>query len=224
MKTIRYTSILAVLTVVFVGCHEKEPVPTKLSSYCHMIAVSIMDPAGNDLLFPLWEEQWMPEGRAYVYDGTINPERYELEIERPGHSPLKCWLMEERKKLRGPYFLVGNFYDSSQYFREQYGETYDMYVLANFYANIKENGTDVIEMDTELTYRITCPTVFGDNEPHNLVTYWEESEDRIGMSAFPKCIRAVYDGKEIQVEKIPKVWEDSSGNGIYYLMRIVLNE
>ena len=227
------TASLAIAAMLFCACNKVE-VPTpepefELSINYHLIAVSIMDSAGKDLLVPFWEEQWMPE-RDLTYTGTINPERYELEIESPGYPSWKRWSMEERKLLIGPHFNVCNFYDSSQYFHEQYGETYDMYVLTNCLDWGKGiRPEDVLTLARELTYRITCPTVFGDYKSHELVTYWEESEDRLtATAALPRCTRAIYDGKEIQVEKITQVWsENSSWNYLweqFYLMRIVLDE
>ena len=94
------------------------------------------------------------------------------------------------------------------------------------------------DLQNQLTYKITCPTVFGDNSVHEIVTCWiddpavaykkdpghvYDSEGHRIMQQTPQCTSATFDGKEILVKKIVFT-QDMKGKEYYsYFLDIVLD-
>ena len=57
---------------------------------------------------------------------------------------------------------------------------------------------DYVEPQEKLTYKITCPYIFGDNEIHVITTYWKkELGESILHSYYPECYMVEFDGKVI---------------------------
>lgn len=55
----------------------------------------------------------------------------------------------------------------------------------------------------DLTLKITCPTIFGDNEIHEFATCWEEGDERRGEEWLAKCTKLVFEGHEyVPVKKV----------------------
>ena len=57
---------------------------------------------------------------------------------------------------------------------------------------------DYVEPQEKLTYKITCPHIFGDNEIHVITTYWkQELGEIISHTYYPECYMVEFDGKAI---------------------------
>lgn len=58
--------------------------------------------------------------------------------------------------------------------------------------------TGIVGPQDKLTYEITCPHIFGDNEVHVITTYWkEELGEKMSATYFPECYKVEFDGKVI---------------------------
>lgn len=58
--------------------------------------------------------------------------------------------------------------------------------------------TGIVNPQDKLTYEITCPHIFGDNEIHVITTYWKKDlGEKISTTYFPECYKVEFDGKEI---------------------------
>ena len=65
-----------------------------------------------------------------------------------------------------------------------------------YYLDLDENSrldTDCCSTDRKIIFKLTCPSLFGDENSHEIVTQWNESDVEHAM----KCYRIVFDGKEI---------------------------
>lgn len=186
MRTIRYALVLGLLFVFISGCTVLDTLPPYY--YYQFIGIGIADSSGNDLVAPLGDEQWIPVNeRSTKWHGTINPERYDLSIVSD-NTVWKEQKMEERERLKGPYFWM-----------EENSEDYAGYLLMNVYMNVSEKES--FKLDNQLTYRFTCPEIFGDDAEHIIETYWYAKE-RTGHSTFLGCTKAVFEGKELAIEKM----------------------
>ena len=57
--------------------------------------------------------------------------------------------------------------------------------------------TGLVEPQDKLTYQITCPYIFGDDEVHTITTYWKELGDKIQNTYFGECYKVEFDGQTI---------------------------
>lgn len=58
--------------------------------------------------------------------------------------------------------------------------------------------TNCVEPQDKVTYHLTCPHIFGDNETHVITTYWKEDlGEKITSTYYPECYKVEFDGKEI---------------------------
>lgn len=190
MKTLmHYFIVMVIMASIAVGCIVRDyPGPYM---YKHFFAISITDASGHDLVASLGDEQWIPPGEHTTqWTGNINPKRYDLSIVRSDKTVWAAQDMEERQALKGPFFKIGQKIDESH--------PLDGYLLFNAYYHI--TPTDAIDLERQLTYRFTCPEIFGDDAEHDIETFWE-ADGRTGIYTYPKCIKAFFEGKEIAVEK-----------------------
>ncbi len=224
MKTINKVILLALLSIVMASCGKLAP-GGKLqdSSYKYLISISFTDNANKDLVAPLGDERWKPANDHSYWYGEINPDMYGLDISLSNqlhefqyiNSPKPVF---ERKT--GPYFKMAkydnNYQLTSNFGQEVYTEGDGKYYLSNEYGTpichyADDNYDRIIEepIQDHITYKISCPTIFGDNSVHELVAYWAEDpdnsydpQDARTWYLYPKCIKASFDGKEIAVKRV----------------------
>ena len=78
-----------------------------------------------------------------------------------------------------------------------------------------------------LTYSIKFPTIFGDDKVHEIVTYW--GDDPIVSSAneeaslMPECTKAIFNGKELAINKVAHYSTSREGSYYIYCIDIVLD-
>ena len=106
-------------------------------------------------------------------EGYINPDEYTLKViwEDP------CWLATGAHSSR-----LGIWKYESRYIMSVTVDT-------GFYE-----GCDAL--NRKLVFQFTCPYVFGDNEVHNIVTFWKRKRSNRPTSDNP-CYRIEFDGKVI---------------------------
>ncbi|MBP1631432.1 MAG: hypothetical protein H6Q15_2325 [Bacteroidetes bacterium] len=85
------------------------------------------------------------------------------------------------------------------------------YLTKNLNVSIREDRPE----ERKLTYRLQCPHVFGDNDVHYIVTYWDIPKDKKGLEYYAKCTLIEYGGNKI----MPHIDEDER----FYIATIILN-
>lgn len=221
MKTLHYSFLLATIVVLISGC-GKEIEPSSEGSISpvddYILFISFKDASGNDLVAPLGEEKWNNPGDISYWSGEINPDKYNLNIvssspsvptSNPNYIPANT----------RPYFLMDKFDENYKYKEEGDGIWY----LSN---ETHWNGRSGIQ--EYLTYKITCPTIFGDSSIHELVTWWdkdplvaEHTKDRKTGALYPECKKATFDGKDYSVKQVKL--ENGSWTFYGYFIDIVLD-
>lgn len=180
-------------------------------SYRYYLSISIKDATGRDLVAPLSDDQWMPEGDSY-WTGNINPERYTFDIKLSNPDE---WISRR-------YIGKGNY---SPKFMLVHSDGTDNYWLFSDCANLRKNG-----IQNPLLFCVTCPTIFGENSVHEIATYWDEDpaipadeRDAVRGALYPECIKALFDGKEVIVKK--SLYQHTEQRDYYnYLIEIKLDK
>ena len=163
--------------------------------YQHSLYLNFQDASGNDLL----------EGSEFIWDSEfgmrdpVKPEFYTLDIIFEDGIP-NPWKPEPK-----PYVIYDVNYprlylaktitpleslEKSLWFETQ------SYKFTGF-AEALLYGWDIEYCDfaEKIIFRLTCPYIFGDNEAHDIVTWWELHE------YYTECYRVEYGGKEFPVEE-----------------------
>ena len=177
----------------------------------YMIAIGFRDASGNDLVAPLEAERWIPKGDA-VWWGGINPAKYNLDIILP--NPHDSWdnSIYNFRATNGftpdvnkPSLTMKKYderYNCTSSFGAQYQEGDGNWYLINTFISPAMNG-----IQNYLTYKITCPTIFGDNSVHELIVMWNSDshvsdKDRNSGDLFPEATNATFEGKTVSINKL----------------------
>jgi hypothetical protein len=202
MKTLHYTFFLASIAIILSCCTKTDEPSSGFpdpSVDVYFLSISFKDGSGNDLVAPLGDEKWKQPGDISYWSGEINPDRYNLDI--VSSSPLETTSHPNHIPANTrPYFLMDKFDENYKIIEEGDGIWY----LSN---ETQWNGRSGIQ--EYLTYKITCPTIFGDSSIHELVAWWdkdpfvaEHSKDRNTGALYPECKKATFDGKDYSVKQV----------------------
>lgn len=175
MKTLLKTCVLALIAVGIWSCNqggEADPI-----FYDYVLNLSFQDTSGNDLVLGLEND---PESGAltndlYVLDFVVSEpcSNWDNSIyntpARPGFTP----------DVNRPVIQIQR-YNGENYLHNKFG--------------IPMGGCPPQKM---LTYKLKCPHVFKDNETHEIVAYWDISNDPQKGQIFGKCIRIEFEGQVI---------------------------
>jgi hypothetical protein len=161
-----------------------------ISLYKYQLALSFQDASGNDLVKGI-ELKEDPGG----FSSTVRSDLYVLDVilyeqcenwdnriynvpARPGMTP----------DVQRPYMQAREGNDGYYYLANRFGYTAD--------------GCPAQEI---LTYKLTCPYLFGDEEIHEFVTYWDVPEEREWHGVYAKCYLIEYEGKAITPVRMDEV-------------------
>ena len=241
MKTTQFIGFIIILFLPFSGCSKVDMgVSASFPDHYHYywLTISFRDAAGKDLIVPLAEEKWkMEEDKdLQVWPGTINPERYNLDIVLS--NPHQSWdntiynfkaTKEFIPDIYRPYFTIAKFNEQfigtltycgeEDSIQDGYCYLFSQFILPAI------NG-----VQEYLTYKITCPTLFGDNSIHEIVTFWNKNQlaaqqiiNKQMGDLYPECIKAFFDGNEVSVKKAV-VHSTNTKDYYSYFIDIVLDK
>jgi hypothetical protein len=195
--------------------------------YGYSISISFIDASGNDLVKGLEvyeqgtivERRWEngTSGGELDISGRVKRELYTLETVFPDGIP------DPSKPQSNPYAILEipfpTLYYSPIYLNYATAETMDDY---NYFL-MGASSYKRYDFPEKIIIRFTCPHVFGDNEAHDIVTYWKLHVDKIYVdkqlwidlnnprykvgdyieNIYPKCSRLEYGGKEFIINSDP---------------------
>ena len=230
MKRFKQLLLLTILSITVTACGQDslEPetgdtiVGVTGTAYNYCVTISFTDAAGNDLVAPLGTDRWKNPNSSAYWHGSINPEKYALEIVLSDPS--------DRHRIpnpnvvydkRIPYFMMAKYdsnYQCTSHFGAEYTEGEGKYYLSCVWRTSVYNRydwdnlmwVDYNPVQDYITYHIACPTIFGDESVHTLVTYWDadlcsitfDQKDARTWSQYPSCTKAYFDGEEVPVETV----------------------
>lgn len=155
--------------------------------YKYNLSINFKDTDDIDLVMPLGEEYYKSENSS-AWKNEVNPEEYFLDIiiDNPNE-----------KSVRREIAVSVSQYDE-QYNRKgtnKYGkyEGDGTWYLENYFTEVLLLSKDIPYY--ALTYRIQCPSIFGDESFHEIKTWWQKGL-RSGHEQYLTCIRATFDGNE----------------------------
>jgi len=146
------------------------------SYYMHFLFLSFQDNYGNDLVKGIEFNLMQPNA------GPVTPNTYTLNALFPDGTP-KPPIHDIMGFNDGKLFEDG--FSRLSFSNSSYKEIYDArgnLVKYPFVENI--------------TYKLKCPYIFGDDEEHDIVTWWElKAQNDIGAQECALCCRIEFDGK-----------------------------
>ena len=162
MRTIQLISVL-LLAVTLSSCRLIVP---DIPHYNHYLFLNIRDASGVDLVKQLAlheanrEDFVSPNSLGH---SSINPELYALEA-------------EFADKMLDPIWRYNNDPDIVGYVRKDAPCLEFVNKEGVYYLTFHPRGSYGRKERTPpaqwITYRLTCPTIFGDNEAHEIKTFW----------------------------------------------------
>ena len=199
--------LVAMLTVaVAMSCNSalesEEPIaPSGLpaTSYIHILYLSFQDASGNDLVkgieFNAWDRINGVEitGREEDMGGAVKPELYSLEYvyedrnqdpskqRHSGNHPITA--LNKGVGLNEAYPEVNSAYDYLQFYTHS---------TNSLYYEIFEGRNVKVPFAENITIKLKCHYLFGDNVVHEIVTLWEKPT----IGVYSKCYRIKFGGKE----------------------------
>lgn len=223
MKTLKFTGLLLSVLIInscAKTIKEVEVEEEKFSAhngfYIHRFFLSFQDASGNDLVKGIGVDTVS----ANVFlagdpaGGNVSPYLYTLEIDFEDGIP-------NISKPSSIYYSEAvttnynnNIYNNSYYkpfpmyllkaeaFEWQYPDVaidgnYDylrFYILGSPVYNGYENNNDKkIPFSEKITFTLKCPHLFGDNEAHEIITWWKPNEERVFYTI---CYRIEFGGKK----------------------------
>ena len=189
MKTLKFT-VLILTMLTLNGCNKDEGSSKgEIGNYQHMLWLSFQDASGNDLIEG---SEFISTKDVKLHD-TIPPEYYTLEYVyekgipnpwKPDHNPNaiynvrypRLYLAEMIPQLPLNHNYNYLWFDAKSVYPDYFAE--------------------------KIIFRLACPYIFGDNEAHDIVTWWERYKYANGDSSiYGVCYRIEYDDKEFTVEE-----------------------
>lgn len=83
-----------------------------------------------------------------------------------------------------------------------------------------------------MTFKIKCPTIFGDNSVHEVLTRWKEGDTKKGEEWLAVCTKVLFEDQEYDPEifvdtiiyELQDPYEDVIVEKLFYHINIVLDE
>ncbi|MBO4764289.1 MAG: hypothetical protein J5508_01085 [Bacteroidales bacterium] len=198
MKAMKYILLLNMICMSAIACNpylepDNEVLLSERGGYMHFLAISFCDKNGNDQVSPLGEERYKRNKYNGEWSGDINPDKYDLTIvlSKPTSSSTdSCHSTKPGYDNPKPFFRMSKI-DDIYYLINEINLLRYRYVDANHDALVENPRQEYI------TYKIICPTIFGDEASHELVAYWDG--DAAGGWIEMHCIKALFDDKECDI-------------------------
>jgi hypothetical protein len=192
----------------------------------HLLWLGFQDASGNNLLkgigYDIWKDgEYVTATKEDPESGIIKPELYTLEYIypdgipnpwKPGPAPMinvdgvwiPTYILDERHpeiylnsknelqlygKNRSEYYEYLEQQLSGEYLEQQLSD--DTYL----WFNTKSHRDS--EFPEQITIRLTCSYLFGDNEAHDIITWWKP------VATFQtSCYRVEFEGKGYEMSGI----------------------
>ena len=256
MKTIKNSALFAASIIILSACDGlgSQAVSEWIPSWHYELYINFRSTDGNDLVAPLGIERYktpveIAKGTNH-WGGQINPDKYSLEIIVP--NPPSWWDNTIYNTRAYPGYLPDVHHPRLETFKydanhnntsygpglaSEDGDGY-YYLITRFgllaYREWYEDGECVDKEETKLqdylTYQFKCPTIFGDEEIHELKAWWKytPSENTSQYrSRYPECVRIEFGGKEYTPAKVLTQYinlQEEDIDTYRYFIDIVLNK
>ena len=149
----------------------------EMLSYDYYLKLSFQDVSGNDLVKgidsdEMWGQHGIVTSEEDAIVGIVKPDLYKLDI-----------IFQKPELYFGKNILNGVIKDNELGFEKREGYSY---------LGLRISSRRNKPPETKITFRLTCPYVFGDDVEHDIVTYWKRNDNRYSQL----CHRIEFEGKE----------------------------
>lgn len=184
MDVIKKISILVFVVVSLTGCdkfvalfhRDSEP-----ETHGYYLALIFENSSGENLAESIELSNCDYDLNGQIQWGMIDSDLYTLEIFPKNYI--------DGEEFEGPDLYPAVYVKEMEVKRFETGLSFIIY----FYRSKKDNNV------RKLTYKLKCPHIFGDEETHELVSYWNLTDDK-----YAKCYLIEFNGQEIT----PKALDD----------------
>jgi len=207
MKTLKLTVLLLATVLIMNGCSNKENLICCLNPfYQHLIWLSFQDASGNDLVKGIGFDTWNSEigglvtGKEGDGGGPVKREFYTLEyvyedgIPNPWKPEPKPWVIYD---VRYPeialHEIMPSEFNANPNYNYLWFETSSYKFTGGPEALLYGHKIEDCDFAEKIIFRLTCPYLFGNDEAHDIITWWELKK---GIRN-PLCYRIEFDGKKI---------------------------
>ena len=183
-NVIKKISILVFVVVSLTGCdkfvalfhRDSEP-----ETHGYYLALIFENSSGENLAESIELSNCDYDLNGQIQWGMIDSDLYTLEIFPKNYI--------DGEEFEGPDLYPAVYVKEMEVKRFETGLSFIIY----FYRSKKDNNV------RKLTYKLKCPHIFGDEETHELVSYWNLTDDK-----YAKCYLIEFNGQEIT----PKALDD----------------
>ena len=168
---------------VFPGCNLSFEPAAHADDPCDAYGIQIIfkDKSENDLV-SLVKDDWTID-----HWGLVNPDLYNLEIKKTRPDE---WIRRTYSEFGGysPVFSISKIPNE-----DEIVSLYNITTLLSWYG-----------WQDKLTYRITCPTIFGDSLSHDIEAFFGKDPYvyRRTILTYPECTKVLFEGKEFPVKSV----------------------
>ena len=169
-------------------------------AFDHRVFFSFQDSSGNDLVkgleYDWWRSDLYPDEPEQV---VVNSDLYTLDISfsdpymDPGYYPY-CPKFIDGLALGIRYEVM--------HMPEMIIRKVDGYQYISF-AAVRSGNYDGIDIPREIIFKLTCPHIFGDDNPREIITTWIDTRHTI-YSGELFCEYVEFDGKKYITDKSAK--------------------
>lgn len=190
MKTFRILGLLVLSAIGLSSCdwlfgHE-EP---EYDYIVYNLALGFRDASGNDLVKGIGLKDWQPgASMENAQWGSVDDDLYKLDIivSEPCHDWSNDTYDTPSQPGIGSVDVKRPNWNIDHYDK-------DYYLQNRFTLPV-----NACPEEKKLTYKLICPYVFGDDEVHELITYWDiPKEKTTSHEYFAQCVRIEFKGYEI---------------------------
>ena len=179
MKSLKIITLLIVVAATLCNCsvNNKNGPAVNIhdSFYYHLLLLSFQDASGTDLI------KGIEFDRLQLYAGTVRSD-YTLNAVYPDGitNPVPYYTIDNNEGI-----LFEDDKDHLSFASTSYKVRYD------------SRGIEIKEPFVEkIIYKLRCPYIFGDDETHEIVTWWEaKTEYDYGKLEYALCCRIEFNGK-----------------------------
>jgi len=234
MKAFRFTFMLALAALSLTSCDFFSPImPTSTKTYYYFLHLSFKDKAGNELIAPFAADRFKSTPGSVWY-GEIDTLKYSLDIiqANPGSdADTKCYYlspmrMSSQEALvldsQRPYLTMTKFDGNLAMITPMSDGSYPD--EGNWYMDFHYAiATNTGRQQEALTYKLSCPTVFGDNNVHDIKATWGEGEDKSYLEIYPSCTSVEIDGQKLTPRRGVSYLDNNGTVYISYFADIVID-
>ena len=196
MKIFKLIGSLLALAVIYTSCDKKIRGYAVESTYYYYLFLNVQDASGNDLVKDI---DLHDDIHALL---EVNRDLYTLDVVYPDVYMDPVW------RSRHPETICENCIPDPMYYRLGYrikdfypGDAIkDDYAYLVFYPQVSMGNhwdKKIVPAD-KIIYQLKCPYLFGNDEVHEIVTYWEPSPQG-NWEKQQFCYRIEFDGKEFDI-------------------------